>query len=45
MGNDRGMVEQHAGNTRLVLFETVTTGHQYWNITNVRISTVCEDLG
>lgn len=44
MSNDRGMIEQHAGNTRLIRFETITAGHQHLRITDVRISTVYEGL-
>lgn len=44
MSNDRGMIEQHAGNTRLIRLETISAGQQHLKITNVRISTVSEGL-
>lgn len=45
MDNDRSMIEQHARNTRFVLFETISAGHQYLKITNVSISIRCEGFG
>lgn len=42
MDNDRSMIEQHARNTRFVLSETISAGHQYLKITNVSIPIRCE---